>query len=103
MTLNEIESMARYLAREARASEPGIFKIYWFPNTEEVRLIELIEDVPATPSDDPRVYPFYFPANNAAGLPAPSGVALIRPDEFGKLELPPEWGRWELAMEISGD
>ena len=33
-------------------------------------------------------------------LPAPSAIAMIRPDEFGKLKLPAGWGNWSDAVEL---
>lgn len=93
-----IESQARMLAEENRKAEPAIVKVFWFPHEEEVRLVELSEAMPA--SQDPEAYPFYFRSSPKDGLPAPSGILLIRPEEFGKLKLPPDWGDWKLAVEL---
>jgi hypothetical protein len=98
MPLKEIEQQARLLARENRQAEPAIIKILWFPDESEVRLVELDETVPA--SNDGKVHPYFFRSSPQDGLPAPSGVALIRPDEFKRVELPPHWGTWESAVEI---
>lgn len=101
MTKAQIEKQARYLARENREAEPEIRNVYWFPDDREVRLVELHPDVPA--SDDGKVNPFYFRDSPGDNLPAPSGIALIRPEEFGRLELPSSWGDWKDARELNGD
>jgi hypothetical protein len=94
----EIERQARLLARENRLAEPAITKVYWFPDGEEVRLLELDGTVPA--SQDKRVHPYYFQPSPQDELPAPTAVALINPDEDGKVELPAAWGEWKDAIEI---
>lgn len=98
MTNVTIEKQARFLARANREDEPYITKIYWFPDDQEVRLVELHGDVP--PAEDKKVHPYFFRPSPADGLPAPSGVALIRPEEYRKLELPSSWGGWERAVEL---
>ena len=94
-TRDPIKKQALLLARENKRAEPGIEAIYWIPNTVEVRLIEVESDTVRCLSG--AVEPFYFDPAPVDGLPAPSGVALIRPDEFGKLDLPDAWGSWEDA------
>jgi len=94
-TGDEIKKQALLLARENRKAEPGIESIYWIPSTTEVRLIEVEPDTVKCLSG--AIEPFYFDPAPADGLPAPSGVALIRPDEFGKLKLPADWGSWKDA------
>jgi hypothetical protein len=95
-----IERQAKMLAADNRRAEPGIVRVYWFPDEVEVRLVELLPTVP--PSGD-RVVPFHFRPRSTDDLPAPSGIALIRPEEFGMLPLPSGWGRWEDAIEIESD
>ena len=97
MSLAEIERMARQLARDNRQAEPGITKIYWFPDDEEVRLVEVLPSI--TPSGE-TMQPFYFRPSPADGYPAPSGVALITPDEDHRVALPPDWGTWRDAREL---
>lgn len=96
--LNAIRNQAILVARENKRAEPGITKVYWFPDEEEVRLIELEEGIPPSPSNV--VEPFHFNPSPGDKLTAPSGIALIRPDEFRKLELPEDWGRWDSAEEL---
>jgi hypothetical protein len=93
-----IERQARFLADDNRRAEPDIRKIYWFPHEEEVRLVELTDLIPA--ADEEMVQPFYFQASPEDNLPAPSGIAMIRPEEFGKLKLPEDWGDWAQAVEL---
>lgn len=95
---DEIKKQAVLLARENKKAEPGIESIYWIPSTTEVRLIEVESDTAKCLSG--AVEPFYFEPSPTDGLPAPSGVALIRPEEFGKLELPADWGSWEDAEQL---
>ena len=98
-TLNAtIEKQARRLAQEALRTDPSIVKFYWFPDADEVRLIEVATDMP--PSLSTAVEPFYFPPAPKHDLPAPSGIALIRLDEDRKLTLPAGWGGWDTAVEL---
>lgn len=99
MTLNkEIERQARLLACENRAAEPGIRKVLWFPDDSEIRLVSLLDEFPT--SEDGELHPFYFRPSPEDGLTSPSGVTLIRSDEYRKLKLPPGWGDWDDAIEL---
>jgi len=90
-----IYNQALLLAGEARLADPNIIKFYLFPAENEVRLVEVATDM--QPSLSQMVQPFYFPAAPLHNMPAPSGVALIRDGEDGKLNLPKEWGTWAEA------
>jgi len=96
--LDNIRKQAEMLAKENIQAEPTIQKILWFPHPQEVRLVEL--DTNMQPSLSGSVDPFYFGASVAQNLPSPSGIALIRPEEYMKLELPQEWGGWSDAKEL---
>lgn len=96
MTL--VEHQAKLLATEHRQSDPKISKVYWFPCKNEVRLVEFHYAIPA--NDDGEVHPFFFRPSPAQDLPVSSAIALIRPNEFRKLQLPPEWGCWDSAVEL---
>ena len=98
MSLEKIKRQAELLARENKEAEPDISKVYWFPDENEVRLVELHSTVP--PSGEGPVYPYYFPPALADNLPTTSGVVLIRPEEYRNVELPPGWGPWSKAEEI---
>lgn len=99
MAQQDIEKQARKLAQENREAEPGITKIFWFPDDNEVRLVELLPETPIVVGDT-RLNPVYFRPAPQYGLPSPSVVAIIHPDEFGKLELPETWGTWDDAEEL---
>lgn len=97
-TGEDIKQQALLLARDSKKVEPEIQAIYWIPNATEVRLIEIQSNIVKCLSG--AVEPFYFDPSPADGLPAPSGIALIRPDEFGALDLPRNWGSWEDALKL---
>ncbi len=94
--LDKILEQAKKLASEARETDPNIRNIYWFPHDQEVRLIEADENT--IKSLTGQVEPFYF--DSTAEIPVPSGIAIIRPDEVGKLEMPKGWGDWKNAEEL---
>lgn len=93
-----IEQQAKHLAKENRESNPDISRIYWFPDEQEVRLLEITQQVPVCTEGE--VQPFYFRPAPQHNLPAPSGIAMIRDEQFGKLRLPPHWGDWTDAVEL---
>lgn len=95
MPREDIERQAKLLARENRQAEPDIKTIYWFPDDNEVRLVEVLPTIP--PSG--QVQPYFFRAAPKDNLPAPSGIALINPNDV-KLPPPEGWGRWEDAVEL---
>jgi hypothetical protein len=93
---DEIQRQAKELAIENRKAEPDVEKVLWFPDDEQVRLVVVTPLVPISLDGD--VHPFYFRADPGNNLPATSGIALIRPDEVGKLRLPRKWGDWPAAI-----
>jgi len=95
---NAIKKQAEDLAQANREVEPTISDVYWFPHAEEVRLVEIDTSVSASP--DGEVHPFHFRPSPSDGLPAPSDVALISPEEFGKAKLPDDWGTWDKAKKL---
>lgn len=98
MSRGMIEAQALKLAQDNKKAEPGIKKIYWFPDDEEIRLVELEDDL--VPALSGHVEPFYFGPSPEDDLVAPSGIALIRTDEFRDLKLPKDWGSWDDAIEL---
>ena len=94
-----IEKQARLLMEEARRTDPSIIRFYWFPDENEVRLVEVATNM--QPSLGTEVEPFYFPAAPNHDMPAPSGVALIRDGEDRQLSLPQGWGDWNNAIELT--
>ncbi|CAN5392674.1 hypothetical protein BH09SUM1_BH09SUM1_33050 [soil metagenome] len=83
------------MAEESAKSEPAIVGIYVFPSENEVRLLEV--DRTMRPSGE-AAEAYYFAAD--AQFPFPSGIAIIRPDEVGKIQPPEGWGEWADAQEI---
>jgi len=96
--MQKIKEQAILLAQANKKAEPGIKKVYWFPDDREVRLIEVEDEIP--PSIGDVIEPFYFDPSLQDDLPAPSGVALIRSDEIRRLQLPQGWGDWDHAEEL---
>ncbi|RJP40529.1 MAG: hypothetical protein C4547_02680 [Phycisphaerales bacterium] len=95
---NGIRQQAEFPAVENRQADPAIQKVYWFPHAMEVRLVETSPDVPS--SEDLTVHPFYFRPAPQDRLPAPSAIALIRPEEAHRTRLPDGWGGWNDAVEL---
>ncbi|MEZ5386184.1 MAG: hypothetical protein R3F13_11780 [Prosthecobacter sp.] len=93
-----IEKQARMMAEEARLNDPGITGVLFFPTNQEVRLIEVVSDVPAVSGE--RVNVFYFNPAPDSGMPALSGIGVIRPDDLGKVALPEGWGDWEDGVQL---
>ncbi len=96
--INGIRKQAKLLASENKKVEPGIQGIYWFPHDNEVRLVGVEDNIARSLSGE--VEPFFFEPSPVDNLHAPSGIALIRPDEYGKLDLPRGWGKWEDAVKM---
>ena len=92
------EKQARFLAVDNRQADPDITKIFWFPDDNDVRLVELSDEVPVNFDDE--LHPFYFRPSPDDDLPLPSAMAIIRSDEFGKLKLPAGWGDWSDDVEL---
>ena len=97
--IDSVEQGARALAADNRQSDPALQGILWFPADDQIRLVLLTAEVPAA-GDDPDVHPFYFRPSPEHGLTFNSAIAMIRPDERGKLRLPPSWGAWQDAVEL---
>jgi hypothetical protein len=96
LSLKEIKKYALVLAQEAWDASPDVKAIYWFPNEHEVRLVETCRDMVISLSG--YVEPFYW--DSTEDVPFPTGVAAIRPEEIGKLELPEGWGGWEQGIKL---
>lgn len=87
MSGHTIEEAAKKLAQANAESEASISRIYWFPDERQIRLVEV--DRESIKTEDNAVHPFYF--SPVEGIPFPSGVALIHPDEERVKALPDEW------------
>ena len=95
-TIEKMRELARALAQSNKAEEPQISRAFWFPSTEELRMVEV--DDTAIPSDE--VIAFHFGPSPAAGLPVPFAIALIRSSEVKAIPLPEGWGSWDDAEEV---
>lgn len=93
-----IRRAAQEMADEGRASEPQIREVYLFPSDSVIRIVYL--DATASPSRGDRVRPFYFAASPVSGLPYPSAVAVIRPEEKDTLLPLEDWGDWSEAERL---
>jgi hypothetical protein len=96
MDKEQMRQLAKRLALENAESEPELQKVLWFPHDVELRLVEVIPGV--IPSDF--VVAFYFGPEPTVGIPVPSAIALILPQEFRRIPLPEGWGNWDDAEEI---
>ncbi len=90
----DLRDAAVELAQANAQAEPSIMRILWFPHSEQIRLVEV--DEITIPSDDAHVHPYYF--SPVPDFPYVSAVAMIRPDEERRLQLPDGWGDWDEAQ-----
>jgi len=93
-----VEQQARELLRYHRQADPDITRVLWFPDDQEVRLVELTEVVPVYMDEE--LQPFYFRPSPKDGLPLPTAIVMIRPDEVAKFAPPAGWGSWSDAVEL---
>ena len=98
MNIEIIKKQAILLVEENRIADSSISDAYWFPNEDEVRLVEVDSSVPI--SSDGQVHPYYFRPSPEDELPAPSGIAMIRQEEYRTTQLPEEWGTWDDAIKL---
>ena len=87
------------LARANQKVDRSIRHVLWFPNKNQIRLVEITGDIPSNP--DGFVHVYYFPADPERNIDLPMAIALIRPEEKGLLRLPNEWGNWSKAVDVS--
>jgi len=93
----EILDEGKIIAKANVEAEISISKVLQFPCEDEIRIIEI--DATAPPSGE-GIAPFYFKPSPQMNIAHPSGIALITPDEEGKLPLPEGWGSWSDAITI---
>ena len=93
--MKTVEDVARELAAAHRDADSDIQEIYFYPDPagEEVRLVEVSGSVGNTGE----VLPFRFAARPDLGVPYPSVVVLLSPEEKQALDskllaLPANWG-----------
>ncbi len=95
------EQEAKILADENRKGDRSVQRVLWFPSrngNEEIHLVLVSEQSPS--DDDNLLHPFYFGAVPEQGVSRSSAVAIIRPNEVGKLTLPTGWVNWNEAKEV---
>lgn len=94
--LPEILDEGKRIASANTEFESSISEVLLFPSESEIRIIEI--DTVAAPSGC--ITPFYFKPSPQMRIAHPSGIALIAPEEKGKLKLPEGWGSWDDAVKI---
>ena len=92
----DMGEQAKKLAREIKQTHSSVERIIWFPDSSELRIIEIDPITIKSPTGE--IEPFYF--DSTASLPVPSGIAIIRPEEYFELNLPEDWGKWEDGKEL---
>lgn len=100
--MTQIEQ-ARQLADHHRENDPETTHIYFIedPSDGEVRLLEISTSV----GNVGAVMPVRFTARPDQGLPYPTVIVLLSPDELakvddGELELPEAWGQNPRRIEL---
>jgi hypothetical protein len=101
--MKSVADVALELAQAHKQADPEIQQIYWVrdPADNEVRLLEVSGSVGNTGS----VMPFRFAARPDLGIPYPSVVVLLSPEEkslldSNSLSLPANWGQPEDLRKI---
>lgn len=97
----EIKRQALLLVKEAKLADSSIVRFFWFPDAKQVRLLELSSDM--LPASGAEVEPVFFRPAPEYGMPALSGVAMIRADEYRSINPPTEWGTWDQAVDLTGE
>ena len=96
---DDMRATARMLAEESQEAGSALVKTLLFPSESEIRLLYV--DSTARPTlEEETIAPYYFGPDTRSGIRYPSAVALIRPEEEGRLRLPNGWGTWEDAVVI---
>ncbi len=104
-TKKTLREVAEDLVKAHRKIDPSMSRAFFVddPSHREVRLIEVTEEVPDV--EDGLVVPIPVGARPDKGVPYPSAVVLLHPDEYkrfskGKLWLPDDWGCDPFSDEI---
>jgi hypothetical protein len=92
----DIREQAKKLALEIKQTHSSVERVFWFPDDSELRIVEIDTNTIESPTNE--IEPFYF--DSSVSLPVPAGIAIIRPEEYGKLLLPEDWGDWKDAQEL---
>lgn len=98
--MNRIREIAERLVQENRKHEPGLRAAFWFKCVDEVRIAEVMDDVPDSRDEQMTAYHFRQKANGTH--PVPIAISLIHPDELERRTPPPAgWGSWDKAVKIT--
>ena len=89
----DIHQAALSLVKANVEAEPAIVRAYLFPSDTEIRLV-YVDPTTSPLRAEERIAPYYFGANKHDGYPYTSAIALVRPEEEGKAQLPEGWGNW---------
>jgi len=90
-----VEDEAKSLAFSNAEADSDITEIWWFPDKDEIRLIEVDPKLPVSKE----ILPYRFSPDISEGIHFKSAIALIRPDEK-RLAPPENWVGWDEAKEI---
>jgi len=90
-----IEDEAKSLAASNAEASPEITEIWWFPDNEEIRLIEVDSTLPG--SDE--ISPYCFPPDPIGGVHYRIAIALVKPEEKA-LPVPEGWVGWDEAQRV---
>jgi hypothetical protein len=107
----EREAVARGLANKHYEIESGLTQVYWITSASEaesspeepIKLLEVNRD-----TIESGVMPLHFGPAPASGIPYPSIIIEVTPNEFEKiqshqLKLPHGWEIWEQIPKPSND
>ena len=70
--------------------------VYWFPADHELRVLVTATDM--DPSPDGQTGASRFRPDPERPDDVAEVISVIRPEEFGNLELPSQWGKWQDAI-----
>ena len=98
-----ITDVARKLAEAHRKADPETLAIYLSRDPEEIRLVEVSNEILTTWA----VLPIGFDADPDEDIPYPSKIVLLSPEEWdevnrGKLPLPESWDTDLIRLDQAG-
>lgn len=96
MAKKSVEDAAKELVEKHREVDPEITHAFLSPKGNEIRIVEITNSVGTTNE----IIPFRFKSRPDLGVPYPSVIILLSPDELGllkrnKLKLPKGWGTFQ--------
>ncbi|MBI5154938.1 hypothetical protein HZA57_06850 [Candidatus Poribacteria bacterium] len=98
-TESELRAAAGKLALANVRAEPNISEVYMAPSEDQILLMEV--DQTAIPNEEGCAIPLHFPPEPEDGLPVPSGVIMVTPEEGERrIRLPEGWGNWDQLIPI---